>query len=62
MCISDIGPVRALVVEVAKFLAPEALDLSEFSSLPVDIIGVCFAIVRVILFVLHKNDSAGGRR
>ena len=44
MFLANIGPVRAIVGEVAKFLAPEALELSEVPRLPLAIIDVYFAI------------------
>ena len=61
MCLSDHDPVRALVGEVAKLLAPKALDLDEVPRLPLDIIGVHFAIGRVAVVILLENNGNGGR-
>ena len=60
MCLSDLGPIRALVGKMAKFLASEALELAEVSRLPMAIIGVCFAIGRVVVFFMREDDGAGG--
>ena len=60
MCLADLGPVRALVGEVAKLLEFEALDLSMVPGLPLAIIGVHLATVRIIVIILRKNGGAGG--
>ena len=44
MCLAGLSPVRALVGKVAKFLTPEALDLSEVPRIPLAIIGVNFSV------------------
>ena len=60
-CVSPIfGPVRELVGKVAKFLAPEALDLDEVPRIPMVIICVCFAIDQVVVVILSENDGTGG--
>ena len=61
MRIADLGPVRALVGKVAKFMAPESLDLAEVPRLLLAIIGVCLAIVQVVIIILREDNGAGGR-
>ena len=45
---------------MAKLLAFEALDISKVPRLPLPIIGVSFAAVRVVVIILHEDDVARG--
>ena len=61
MCIASIGPVRVLVGEVAKLIAPEALELAEVPRITMTIVGVRLAVGRIVIIILHKDDSAWRR-
>ena len=61
MCFAGIGPVSALVGEVAKLLAPEGLELDEVLRLLLSIIGVRLSFGRVFFIILRKDDVAGRR-
>ena len=60
MRLANLGPVRALFGAVAELLVFEALELAKVPRLPLNIIGVCFAVVRVIIIILHEDDVARG--
>ena len=61
MCLAQIGPVRELVGEVTKLLAPEVLDLSEVPRKHLAIIGVHFSVGRVNVMILRTDNGAGWR-
>ena len=52
MCLVDLGLVWALVGEVVKVLATEALEFAYISSILLSMISVCFSIGRVVVVVL----------
>ena len=60
MCLNNLGPIWALVGKVFELLAFEALDLTNFTRLALDIIGVYLSAGQVIDIILHEDDSAGG--
>ena len=59
--LSGLGPIRALVGQVAKIMSPEALDLSEVLKIPMAIIVVRITVGRVIFIILCKYDGAWRR-
>ena len=61
MYLFGIGPVRALVGEVAKLLAPEALELAKVLRLSLAIFGVHLAVVRVVVIIVCKDNGAWRR-
>ena len=61
MCLAKLGPVMALVDKMDEFLESEALDLAEALRIPLTTIGIRFTIVRVVIFVLRKDNGARGR-
>ena len=61
MRLVGLGPVRALVGEVAKLMEPKALDLAEVSRILLSIIGVRLAVGRAIVIILRKDNSARRR-
>ena len=54
MCIAGLGPIRALVGEVAELVAFEALELAKTPRLTMEIIDVCFAAGCASVIILHK--------
>ena len=60
MCLTGLDPGRALVDEVEKCMAPEALNIAEVPRLPLNIIGLRLAFGQVVIIMLHKDHVARG--
>ena len=60
MRLTGLGPIRALVGEVAELVAFEALELAKVPRLHLDIFGINFAAGRIVVIIVREDDGAGG--